>query len=1296
MINGSSSLSIPLSPRPIVVREKHSSYLFWVPLCILFFFAFIALGWQVFFPFSSSQFSTVKAQNQINSKSPKLNLGKYEVCEWAEIEMNSHVPIYIDGKKNGFYDSKEDILIEGVLCGTDQTVVLALDSDGLHGSISFDGTTEYIISAIDVKNSEIRNVELDVPNYVETEKTNQVSEKWSEYMDKQNGRRSMLQLQPGSVDVHIHLDIDKDMVDTYGSVFAAARYGVELIAVINRDAYFDLGFNLKVTSINVRTDAYLSPTADPGAYLTELEKIPRPVNVNLLHSLTTRRLGGGVAYVGGLYTSTYCYGVSGSLQGQFSSWDRIVVAHELGHNFGSEHTHNYVPQIDTCGTSCPANPIGTIMSYCHLCSGGLGNIRFEWASRVEERLLNAHASSSNSLATRTECTNLIDNPDVGVPFYFKGDECLTIETSQCATCETNTCTLDSVWTFDGSRILSAQNTNYCWSTDCVTISLQVCDNTPSQQFSFQGSEIISGNCGPVKYASNLAGFSGPTSINTWCHPDETPNQGSQCDRTLVPLTCNQIHTGSTVTDCDGERRFSFVSPGGPVTISTCDSAFDTMLSIQTESRIVKRGDDEGTCGTRTVLENLNLDQGVEHFIVLVGYGGATGEYRMELSCESADPEPTSQPTLNPINLQPTSTMDPTLCPTSNPTTDPTTTLSPTSQPTNIPTEDPTKQPTTLSPTFQPTIVSTEEPTWEPTFDPTTTLSPTFQPTNIPTEDPTKKPTTLSPTFQPTIVSTKEPTREPTFNPTIASTKNPTVRPTTQPTTSTSPTNIPAQEPTVDLTTTISPTFNPTIVSTKNPTGKPTTHPISTNSPTYQPTDNPTLQPTVHLTITLPPTLEPSTLNPTFTPSSVLQTLNPTTEPSINCISDSVEIQCGQVLTGSTVNACDGQRRFRFVPESDSRITVSTCDSEFDTILAFYNSYTISTFSDDSQQCGLQSILEDVSVEAQREYDILLTGFDNQVGSYRIELTCESEIDSTLEPSCEDEFIQVQCGEVLSGSTVGSCHGEQLFIFTAETESTTISSCGSQFDTMLGLREQSGQVVAFTDDTQECGRQSILDDSSLTIGNMYTVVLSGFGGEVGTYTISITCSNPTLDPTNEPTSLTSQISYGCLFGCEASYTSCHWEHVLDQPCTRDSNCDFHVCQSFCDDNSHCLYFFQNNQGICYLYDGCSRARLTTHPGFNRQKLPHGHTTESPGSGTPIFTDLYGGLDAPSRTTCHGEGHLSTVCRQNRSCSTYQCEDFCARESECNFYFQNVRGICILYHTCQRTRWSSYEGITRVRT
>eukprot|EP00493_Phyllostaurus_siculus_P004492 UN04513 len=608
-----------------------------------------------------------------------------------------------------------------------------------------------------------------------------------------------------------------------------------------------------------------------------------------------------------------------------------------------------------------------------------------------------------------------------------------------------------------------------------------------------------------------------------------------------------------------------------------------MLSIETASTRIASGDDDGNCGTRTVLENLSLDQGVEHFIVLVGYGGVTGAYRVELSCQSDSEEPTGRPTLNP-------SMEPTLEPSS---------------------EDPTVMPT-IAPTFNPIVASTKNPSREPTACPTTT--PTFHPTPI--VKPTGRPT-LNPSMEPTLEPSSEdptvmPTISPTFNPIVASTKNPSREPTACPTTTPTfhptlivSTNNPTEEPSEDSTTTLS----PTVASTDNPTEEPTTHPSTTLFPTFNPTivstNNPTREPTLQLTTTFAPTSEPSdvsTLEPTLTPSSALQTLNPTSEPSNHCISDLLEIRCGQVLTGSTVNACEGQRRFSFVPESDSRITVSACDSEFDTILAFYNSYTISTFSDDSHQCGLQSILEDVSVEAGREYDILLTGYDNQVGSYRIELTCDSDMTSTTEPYCEDEFIEVQCGDVISGSTVGSCNGEQLFLLTAETESTTISSCDSQFDTMLGLSAQTGEMVAFTDDTQECGRQSRLDGLFLTIGNTYTVALSGFGGEVGAYTISITCSNPTLDPTSEPTSLTPQISYGCMFGCEASYTSCHWKHVLDQPCTRDSSCDFDLCQSFCDENAHCQYFFRNNQGTCYLYDDCSRARLTSYPGFNRQNSP----------------------------------------------------------------------------------------------
>ena len=74
--------------------------------------------------------------------------------------------------------------------------------------------------------------------------------------------------------------------------------------------------------------------------------------------------------------------------------------HELGHNFGSGHTHDvwsaaypwgYSPQIDTCGTFCPSQvhpqlPLAksaTIMSYCHQCSGGYSNIDYTFGGKYK-------------------------------------------------------------------------------------------------------------------------------------------------------------------------------------------------------------------------------------------------------------------------------------------------------------------------------------------------------------------------------------------------------------------------------------------------------------------------------------------------------------------------------------------------------------------------------------------------------------------------------------------------------------------------------------------------------------------------------------------------------------------------------------------------------------------------------------------------------------------------------------------------------------------------------------------------
>ncbi|MFT7464297.1 MAG: hypothetical protein ACI9EF_002650 [Pseudohongiellaceae bacterium] len=127
-----------------------------------------------------------------------------------------------------------------------------------------------------------------------------------------------------------------------------------------------------------------------------------PAGAVLGHMLSGANLGGGVAYLGVLCDTAQnnSFGVSGNLSGQTPfpiavsplNWDFMVFSHEVGHNFSSPHTHDYSPQIDDCANgTCITD--GTIMSYCHLCPGGLSNITTYFNDPTVVNVMKAHANS---------------------------------------------------------------------------------------------------------------------------------------------------------------------------------------------------------------------------------------------------------------------------------------------------------------------------------------------------------------------------------------------------------------------------------------------------------------------------------------------------------------------------------------------------------------------------------------------------------------------------------------------------------------------------------------------------------------------------------------------------------------------------------------------------------------------------------------------------------------------------------------------------------------------------------------
>lgn len=204
--------------------------------------------------------------------------------------------------------------------------------------------------------------------------------------------------------VEIALDIDHYTYNQFGgNCNASVEWALALLTGVSEIYQTELNdlIYLAASYINVweTPDPYAAYTGNAGAMLDAFrqEWIQNPGLANrprdLVHLLTRRTNTGtgGIAYLDVNCSSSYAAGFSSYLSPSAVynlnnySWNLNVVAHELGHNFGSNHTHWCGwpgGPIDNCYTaegSCTNTPtpqVGTIMSYCHAVAGGSVNLQF--------------------------------------------------------------------------------------------------------------------------------------------------------------------------------------------------------------------------------------------------------------------------------------------------------------------------------------------------------------------------------------------------------------------------------------------------------------------------------------------------------------------------------------------------------------------------------------------------------------------------------------------------------------------------------------------------------------------------------------------------------------------------------------------------------------------------------------------------------------------------------------------------------------------------------------------------------
>jgi len=188
--------------------------------------------------------------------------------------------------------------------------------------------------------------------------------------------------------VRIYLEVDYDIYLSKGaSILAAGNY---ISGLYNQVATLFAAEQIKIVVSEIfiwnQPSPYNGTTS--SAMLNQFGQFRDQFNGDLAQ-LLSHKASGGIAYLNGFCRSNKDFSMSfASIHTTFQqlpvySWSVQVCAHELGHLFGSQHTHACVwngnnTALDGCYTvegNCPQPGIpdqpGTIMSYCHLTTRGI-------------------------------------------------------------------------------------------------------------------------------------------------------------------------------------------------------------------------------------------------------------------------------------------------------------------------------------------------------------------------------------------------------------------------------------------------------------------------------------------------------------------------------------------------------------------------------------------------------------------------------------------------------------------------------------------------------------------------------------------------------------------------------------------------------------------------------------------------------------------------------------------------------------------------------------------------------------
>jgi len=332
------------------------------------------------------------------------------------------------------------------------------------------------------------------------------------------------------------------------------------------------------------------------------------------------------------------------------------------------------------------------------------------------------------------------------------------------------------------------------------------------------------------------------------------------------------------------------------------------------------------------------------------------------------------------------------------------------------------------------------------------------------------------------------------------------------------------------------TIGPPVATTATPTSTRTATPIptATVTPTVVVTATPTVTSTslqsATRTATPQPTTTPvaaATAAPTVVPTAVPNPCNATIVPSHGGTFTGVT-SGSNVETGSCGLSDKGPETvFQWTPTASGLASIATCGTGtlYDTVLYMRSGGCGGgelACNDDVVGCGTGEPNDHhgsrltPTVTAGQTYFIVVDGYSGAQGAFSLTIT------PPADGTCNAPFVIPPAGGAFDGTTsgasaLGSCSdsnlsAEKVYQWIPDTSGVaTLETCGGQtsYDTVLYISESTcdGPGFACVDDVTGCSTTSGAAHGSrlrptVTAGRTYYVVVDGYNGRAGTYNLNV--------------------------------------------------------------------------------------------------------------------------------------------------------------------------------------------------